>query len=150
MIDHQRIRDALGLAKLRHCWPIVLAKLDENQKAGKHPSEVGHLAELLNREMRNVRKMMVEERYLPRDEHILGLAICLKVPVQDLLPTSEDWIARAVCILCGPSVTLPDARSFARYRLASNARNSGITEEVRRVAQLLDEVLSQIPGRRTS
>lgn len=118
MWRNKEIQDALRVAKLRHCLPAIYRALESNRNAGHFPANIKDLGSpwFLDRDPRNVERME-DGTYALTDQHLLGLSVVLKIPLQDLFPSASEWIQGAACELCGRDVCPSEARAYALYRI---------------------------------
>jgi hypothetical protein len=144
MWKQKLIVHALRTAKLCYCLAAIEDALRRNRGVFGAPTTMKELAStaFLDRNPRNMERVE-DGTYALTDQHLLGMALALKLPVQALVPDEITWIAGAVSELCGTGVSPADARLYALYRFECTQHVAGEVTEIdvtalQRIADRLD------------
>lgn len=143
MWPDRQIREAVDRVHLRTWLPLVRAALDSNRRAGREPATFHDLDRPLDRDPRNVERL-VSGKHALTSQLAIGLSITLNIPIKQFFPETEDWLARTGLLLCGQSVGAPDMQAYVAYR-RSNARfsNPHLDEKViKRIAADMESSFS--------
>src|SRR3989442_1347382 len=105
------IRSALVGAHLRHWLPIVRNELERNKQNDRVPSSWGQLAQLLDRDGRNVSRWTSGAAAVTI-QGLLGMSSVLDVPIGSLFPETREWVERIVSTLCGNSELPVEVRAY--------------------------------------
>lgn len=115
--DHQPVKGTLALAMMQHAWPRICDRLAENKSRREEPSTREALALRLKRVSQNLARWHKGGSVVSSLD-ILALASLLRIPVDQLLPSVDHWLATATCLLSNGTVPQGEAMMYAAYRLA--------------------------------
>jgi hypothetical protein len=122
MWPDRRIREAVDRVHLRTWLPLVRAALECNRSAGRVPATFHDLDRPLDRDPRNVERL-VSGKHALTSQLAIGLSMTLNIPIKQFFPETDVWLARTGMLLCGDSVAEIEMRAYVAYR-RSNARYS--------------------------
>lgn len=166
------IRLALNRVRFKTWMPIVSRALQRNAEEGKMPASFRDLYKPLYRSNRSIERIR-EGKHALTDQLALGMSFALNVPVCQLIPDADEWIARTACELCPRGLVSIDARLYVAYLRAGprwsmssldpaavrKAMKNGVSpvkttseaeSTILRVARTLGEVLERFSGGRLS
>lgn len=117
------VQSALLTAHMRHWRPRVQEALDVNKQFNREPSTWSKLAALLAMGEPNFWRLRSGKQN-NTVQHFLAMASILQLPMEQMIPDPQTWIAEATFILCDGIAASEEARAYAIYRLSGPAAHN--------------------------